>query len=50
MNEVTRFVEEKFGREAAHKLKQVRTGGDNNEKGVAYEAHFAVAKICEICV
>lgn len=49
MTNITQYVTEKFGSEAAQRLKRIRTGGDNNRKGTQYEDHLAVSKLCEIC-
>lgn len=49
MSELFNFVEERFGHEFVKKLKNIRTGGNNNHKGSKYELYFAIKKICEYC-
>lgn len=45
---VYEYVTATFGEDHAKKLRNIRTGGDNNQKGSQYEKNFAVKKICEI--
>lgn len=46
--DLVEFVDASYGPEVAEKLKRIRTGGDNNQKGGLYEDFFAVARICAI--
>jgi hypothetical protein len=41
------FVQQTFGADALTKLKNIRTGGNNNEKGSSYERSFTAHKIIE---
>ncbi|WP_213997622.1 hypothetical protein [Arsukibacterium sp.] len=45
--ELNDFVERNFGSDAARLLKNIRKGGDNNEKGSGYERSFTAHKIIE---
>lgn len=45
--ELNDFVERIFGSDAARLLKNIRKGGDNNEKGTSYERSFTAHKIIE---
>ncbi|QBC43834.1 hypothetical protein [Iodobacter fluviatilis] len=45
---VTEFVKGKYGSAAAVYLAHIRRGGDSNQKGTAYEAFYAAAKIFEL--
>jgi hypothetical protein len=46
--DLVEFVHDSYGPEVAEKLRRIRTGGDNNQKGGLYEDFFAVARICAI--
>lgn len=50
MSDIKSFVTTVMGAEAAAKLGFIRTGGDNNRKGNAFECFVAVAKICEFAI
>lgn len=43
---VNEFVKKAFGDRAAENLKNIGTGGKNNQKGATFENYYAVAKIC----
>lgn len=42
------FIRDRFGEESVKEISAIRRGGDNNNKGVLFENHFAVAKIYEL--
>lgn len=42
------YVKQNFGQAYATQLRNIRRGGDNNNKGASFETYFAAAKICEI--
>lgn len=48
MQQVSDYVQANFGEAEAKRLGKIREGGDNNQKGGAFENHYAVYRVCSI--
>lgn len=45
---VSDFVKQRYGEKAATRLRQIGTGGNNNQKGSEFESHYVATKVCSI--